>query len=92
MYLRLNDSGITLDFQRWHNGGGLVHRSASVDQTVVIDVGAVVHENSQVYSHAHLRSGSIVGASVSIGQFTEIGYVFSLNVVNKLMKAGHSLV
>ncbi|KAG9454199.1 hypothetical protein H6P81_007103 [Aristolochia fimbriata] len=61
-------------FAKWHNGGGMYHRSATVDGSAVIEIGAVVNEKAVLGANVHLRSGSIVGRSCSIGQSTNIGY------------------
>lgn len=68
------------DFQTWHNGGGTVHKSASIDPTVLVEIGAIVHAKSIVDSHAHIGSGAVIGPSVQIGQSTRIGYNIVENV------------
>lgn len=62
----------SLEFVEWHNGGGLLHRTAHVDPSVFIEVGAIVHQKAIIGSAVHIASGSIVGPSVSIGQSTNI--------------------
>ncbi|XP_072994929.1 probable UDP-3-O-acylglucosamine N-acyltransferase 2, mitochondrial [Typha latifolia] len=71
-----NDAKIldSSEFQRWHNGGGIFHRSASIDPTVCIEIGAVVHPNSVLGEDVHVGSGTIVGPSVSIRESTKLGY------------------
>ncbi|XP_028550116.1 probable UDP-3-O-acylglucosamine N-acyltransferase 2, mitochondrial isoform X2 [Dendrobium catenatum] len=64
----------SLEFAEWHNGGGLFHRTASVDPSVFIEVGAIVHQKAVIGADVHIGSGSIVGPSVSIGQSTNIMY------------------
>lgn len=61
-------------FMEWHNGGGLFHRSACIDPTARIDIGAIVHPNSVLAADVHISSGAQVGPSVSIGQSTKVGY------------------
>ncbi|XP_072967647.1 probable UDP-3-O-acylglucosamine N-acyltransferase 2, mitochondrial isoform X3 [Typha angustifolia] len=68
---KISDSS---EFQRWHNGGGIFHRSASIDPTVCIEIGAVVHPNSVLGEDVHIGSGTIVGPSVSIRESTKLGY------------------
>lgn len=62
------------EFQRWHNGGGTFHKSACIDPTAVVEIGAMVHSKSVVGAHVHIGSGAVIGPSVSIGQSTKIGY------------------
>ncbi|KAL0909549.1 hypothetical protein M5K25_020427 [Dendrobium thyrsiflorum] len=64
----------SLEFAEWHNGGGLFHRTALVDPSVFIEVGAIVHQKAVIGADVHIGSGSIVGPSVSIGQSTNIMY------------------
>ena len=66
----------SLEFVRWHNGGGLFHKSAHIDPTVRIETGAVVHPDSVLDADVHVGSGTIVGPSVSIGKSTKVGYAF----------------
>lgn len=66
----------SLEFARWHNGGGLFHKSARIDPTVHIETGAVVHPDSVLDADVHVGSGTIVGPSVSIGKSTKVGYNF----------------
>ncbi|XP_020103298.1 probable UDP-3-O-acylglucosamine N-acyltransferase 2, mitochondrial [Ananas comosus] len=61
-------------FVRWHNGGGMFHRSACINSTAFVETGAVVHANSMLGECVHIASGAIVGPSVSVGQSTRIGY------------------
>ncbi|RRT50420.1 hypothetical protein BHE74_00056392, partial [Ensete ventricosum] len=60
-------------FVRWKNGGGLFHRSARIDPTAVVEVGAVVHPDSVLGSDVRIGSGTVVGPSVSIRQSTKVG-------------------
>ncbi|PKA53530.1 putative UDP-3-O-acylglucosamine N-acyltransferase 2, mitochondrial [Apostasia shenzhenica] len=62
------------EFVKWHNGGGLFHMTASVDPSVCIEVGAIVHQDAVLEADVHIGSGSVVGPSVSIGQTTKMGY------------------
>ncbi|XP_042428367.1 probable UDP-3-O-acylglucosamine N-acyltransferase 2, mitochondrial isoform X1 [Zingiber officinale] len=64
----------SLEFARWKNGGGLFHQSSDIDPTAIIEIGAVVHGNCMLASDVHIRSGTVVGSSVSIGQSTKVGY------------------
>ncbi|XP_062161471.1 probable UDP-3-O-acylglucosamine N-acyltransferase 2, mitochondrial isoform X1 [Alnus glutinosa] len=68
-----------IEFQRWHNGGGIFHKSASIDPTALIETGAVVHPKSVVGAYVHIGSGTVVGPSVLIGQLTKIGYNVALS-------------
>ncbi|XP_059438515.1 probable UDP-3-O-acylglucosamine N-acyltransferase 2, mitochondrial [Corylus avellana] len=67
------------EFQRWNNGGGIFHKSASIDPTALIETGAVVHPKSVVSAYVHIGSGTVVGPSVVIGQLTKIGYNVALS-------------
>ncbi|XP_020268907.1 probable UDP-3-O-acylglucosamine N-acyltransferase 2, mitochondrial isoform X2 [Asparagus officinalis] len=67
------------DFEKWDNGGGLFHRTASIDPTAVIEIGAVVHPNSVLGVDVHIGSGTIVGPSVFVGNSTKVGYNAALS-------------
>ncbi|PON85328.1 UDP-3-O-[3-hydroxymyristoyl] glucosamine N-acyltransferase LpxD [Trema orientale] len=67
------------EFRRWHNGGGTFHKSARIDPTANVDIGAVVHSKAVVGANVHIGSGAIVGPSVTIGQSTKIGYNVALS-------------
>lgn len=70
-----NNAGIALtEFVPWHNGGGILHRAASVDPTAVVEAGAVVHSGAVLGKEVVVGSGAVVGPSVSVGQSTRIGY------------------
>lgn len=64
----------SVEFLPWHNGGGILHRAASVDPTSVVEPGAVVHSGAVLGREVVVGSGAVVGPSVSIGQSTRIGY------------------
>ncbi|XVE87848.1 hypothetical protein DITRI_Ditri19aG0021100 [Diplodiscus trichospermus] len=64
----------TLEFLKWHNGGGHYHKSACIDPTVLIEIGAIVHSKSVLGSKVHVGSGTVIGPCVTIGQLTKIGY------------------
>ncbi|PIA56201.1 hypothetical protein AQUCO_00700510v1 [Aquilegia coerulea] len=68
-----------LGFEKWDNGGGLVHKSAEIDPTALIEIGAVVHSKSVLGPNVHIGSGAIVGPAVTIGQLTKIGYNAALS-------------
>ncbi|KVH97394.1 Bacterial transferase hexapeptide repeat-containing protein [Cynara cardunculus var. scolymus] len=55
------------EFLKWHKGGGMFHKSASIDPTALIDFGAVVHSGSLVGGNVHVGSGAVVGPNVAIG-------------------------
>ncbi|KAK7842590.1 probable UDP-3-O-acylglucosamine N-acyltransferase 2, mitochondrial isoform X1 [Quercus suber] len=76
------------EFQRWHNGGGTFHKSACIDPTALIEMGAIVHPKSVVGAYVHIGSGTVIGPSVAIGQLTKIGY----NVVLTNCTVGDSCV
>ncbi|KAL8245664.1 hypothetical protein R6Q59_006880 [Mikania micrantha] len=63
---------------KWHKGGGIFHKSASIDPTALIDFGAVVHSGSSVGGNVHVGSGTVVGPNVTIGKSTKIGYNVAL--------------
>ncbi|XP_057961343.1 probable UDP-3-O-acylglucosamine N-acyltransferase 2, mitochondrial isoform X2 [Malania oleifera] len=67
------------EFQKWHGGGGTFHKSACIDPTAVIEVGAIIHSESVLGANVHIGSGTIVGPAVSIGQSTKIGYNAALS-------------
>ncbi|KAM0899389.1 hypothetical protein ACQ4PT_021270 [Festuca glaucescens] len=62
------------EFVPWRNGGGVLHRAASVDPTAVVEAGAVVHSGAVIGKEVVVGSGTVVGPSVSVGQSTRIGY------------------
>lgn len=61
------------DFQSWPNGGGCFHKSASIDPTAFVEIGAVVHSKAVVGEHVCIGSGAVIGPGVSVGQSTKIG-------------------
>ncbi|KAM7500914.1 hypothetical protein LguiA_025328 [Lonicera macranthoides] len=67
------------EFQKWHNGGGTFHKSACIDPTALVQLGAVVHSKSLVGANVHIGSGAIIGPAVTIGQSTKIGYNVALS-------------
>jgi len=69
-----NAGTASVEFVPWHNGGGILHRTASVDPTAVVEVGAFVHSGAVLGKEVVVGSGAVVGPSVSIGQSTRIGY------------------
>ena len=69
----LEDPNSCHEFSKWHNGGGIFHRSAVIDTNVKIEIGAVVHSNSVIGPDVLIGSGAIIGPSVSIGHSTVIG-------------------
>ncbi|MQL99536.1 hypothetical protein Taro_032261 [Colocasia esculenta] len=66
------------EFGRCPHGGGYFHKSAAVDPTSRIDIGAVVHSKAVLGANVHVGSGTVVGPSVSIGESTKIGYKAAL--------------
>eukprot|EP00897_Mesotaenium_endlicherianum_P010463 jgi/Mesen1/9445/ME000626S08696 len=66
------------ELQPWANGGGLVHRLASVDPSVVVEAGAVVHAGASIGEMSHIGSCSVVGPDVIIGTGTRLWYNVSL--------------
>ncbi|GJZ04610.1 probable UDP-3-O-acylglucosamine N-acyltransferase 2, mitochondrial, partial [Tanacetum coccineum] len=62
------------EFLKWHKGGGMFHKSATIDPTASIDFGAVVHSESLVAGNVRVGSGTVVGPNMTIGQSTKIGY------------------
>ncbi|KAJ0921096.1 putative UDP-3-O-(3-hydroxymyristoyl)glucosamine N-acyltransferase [Helianthus annuus] len=66
------------EYLKCHKGGGMFHKSASIDPTASIDFGAVVHSGSFVGGNVHVGSGTVVGPNVTIGQSTKIGYNVAL--------------
>ncbi|KAL5714378.1 hypothetical protein ACHQM5_016346 [Ranunculus cassubicifolius] len=68
-----------LAFDKWHNGGGLVHKSAQIHHTAVIEIGAVAHSESVLGPDVCVGSGAVVGPGVTIGSLTKIGYNAALS-------------
>ncbi|XP_076942037.1 putative UDP-3-O-acylglucosamine N-acyltransferase 2, mitochondrial [Bidens hawaiensis] len=66
------------EFLKWHKGGGMFHKLASIDPTALIDFGAVIHSGSFVGGNVHVGSGAVVGPNVTIGHSTKIGYNVAL--------------
>ncbi|KAF0905568.1 hypothetical protein E2562_007365 [Oryza meyeriana var. granulata] len=70
-----SDAGVCSgEFVPWPNGGGILHRTASVDPTAVVMPGAVVHSGAVLGKDVVVGSGAVVGPSVSVGQSTRIWY------------------
>uniref|UniRef100_A0A7N2MCF8 Uncharacterized protein n=1 Tax=Quercus lobata TaxID=97700 RepID=A0A7N2MCF8_QUELO len=44
------------EFQRWRNGGGTFPKSACIDLTVLIEMGAIVHPKSVVGAYVHIQN------------------------------------
>ncbi|XP_052200993.1 probable UDP-3-O-acylglucosamine N-acyltransferase 2, mitochondrial [Diospyros lotus] len=66
-------------FRKWHNGGGTFHKSACIDATALIEIGAVVHPKAVISANAQIGSGAIIGPAVTVGQSTKIGYNVALS-------------
>ncbi|RVW46073.1 putative UDP-3-O-acylglucosamine N-acyltransferase 2, mitochondrial [Vitis vinifera] len=66
------------EFQKWHNGGGMFHKTACIESTTLIEIGAVVHSECVVAANVHIGSGTIVGPAVKIGESTKIEYNVSV--------------
>lgn len=64
----------SLEYDKWHNGGGIFHKSACIDPTAIIEIGAVVHSKCVISENVHIGSGTIIGPAVTVGQSTKIGY------------------
>jgi UDP-3-O-[3-hydroxymyristoyl] glucosamine N-acyltransferase len=62
------------EYSKWNNGGGTFHKSACIDPTVLIEIGAVVHSKAVLGPNVHVGSGTVVGPEVTIGHSTKIGY------------------
>ncbi|XP_042477916.1 probable UDP-3-O-acylglucosamine N-acyltransferase 2, mitochondrial isoform X2 [Macadamia integrifolia] len=63
-----------MEFKKWPKGGGFFHKSACIDSTTIIEIGAVVHPKTILGAGVHISSGAIIGPAVTIGQLTRIGY------------------
>ncbi|KAL7130213.1 hypothetical protein ABFS83_13G119100 [Erythranthe nasuta] len=48
------------EYQQWCNGGGMFPKSARIDPTARIEIGALVHPESTVGAMISIGSGSIV--------------------------------
>lgn len=74
--LRLEDDTNTnhQEFKKWHNGGGMFHKTACIESTALIEIGAVVHSECVIAASVHIGSGTIVGPAVKIGESTKVGY------------------
>lgn len=68
-----------IEYSKWNNGGGTFHKSACIDPTVLIEIGAVVHSKSVLGPNVHVGSGTVVGPEVTIGHSTKIGYNVGLS-------------
>ncbi|KAJ8442270.1 hypothetical protein Cgig2_011193 [Carnegiea gigantea] len=67
------------DFMNWSNGGGLFHKSACIDPTAVVEVGAVIHPRATLAANVHIESGAVVGPCVTVGHSTRLGYNVALS-------------
>lgn len=61
-------------FEKWQNGGGIFHKSACIDPTAHVELGAYIHARCHICANVHIGSGAIIGPDVTIGQSTTIGY------------------
>ncbi|XP_050212607.1 uncharacterized protein LOC126664308 isoform X2 [Mercurialis annua] len=68
-----------LEFLRWRNGGGMFHKSANIDPTALVEIGAVVHSEAAVGANVLVGSGAVIGPNVVVGHFTKIVYKVSLS-------------
>ncbi|KAK6917358.1 Hexapeptide repeat [Dillenia turbinata] len=73
---RLEDfSGLNYqEYEKWCKGGGMFHKSAHIDPTAVIEIGAVIHPKSVLGANVYIGSGAVIGPEVRIGPSTKIGY------------------
>lgn len=62
------------EFSRWGNGGGTFHKSARVDPTAIMEIGAIVHSKAVLDANVYVGSGAVIGPAVTVGQSTKIGY------------------
>uniref|UniRef100_A0A2P2KIN1 Putative UDP-3-O-acylglucosamine N-acyltransferase 2 n=1 Tax=Rhizophora mucronata TaxID=61149 RepID=A0A2P2KIN1_RHIMU len=67
------------DFSKWRNGGGVFHKSACIDRSVLIEIGSVVHSKAVLAANVIVGSGSVIGPDVTVGQLTKIGYNVALS-------------
>ncbi|XP_026392496.1 probable UDP-3-O-acylglucosamine N-acyltransferase 2, mitochondrial isoform X1 [Papaver somniferum] len=67
------------EFRKWGNGGGFIHKSAQIDPTALIEIGAVVHPKSVLGANVHIQSGAVIGPAVTIGHSTKVGYNTALS-------------
>lgn len=67
------------EFMNWSNGGGLFHKSACIDPTAVVEVGAVIHPRATLAANVHIESGAVVGPCVTVGHSTRLGYNVALS-------------
>lgn len=65
-------------YEKWHNGGGTFHKSACIDPTAHVELGAFIHSRSHIRANVRIGSGAIIGPDVTIGQSTTIGYNVAL--------------
>lgn len=56
----------------------MFHKSACIDPTALVELGAVIHSRSLVGANVHIGSGAIIGPDVILGQSTNIGYNVAL--------------
>ncbi|XP_020525253.1 probable UDP-3-O-acylglucosamine N-acyltransferase 2, mitochondrial isoform X5 [Amborella trichopoda] len=76
-------------FEKWHNGGGLFHKSSCIDPTAVIEAGSIVHPKAVLGANVHLGSGAVVGPSVKIGHSAKIGMVSLIKIVSSANDMRH---
>ncbi|OAY31796.1 probable UDP-3-O-acylglucosamine N-acyltransferase 2, mitochondrial isoform X2 [Manihot esculenta] len=77
---RIDGAGTNHDeFSRWGNGGGTFHKSARVDPTAIMEIGAIVHSKAVLDANVYVGSGAVIGPAVTVGQSTKIGYNVSLS-------------
>lgn len=56
----------------------MFHKTACIESTTLIEIGAVVHSECVVAANVHIGSGTIVGPAVKIGESTKIEYNVSV--------------
>ncbi|XP_015574236.2 probable UDP-3-O-acylglucosamine N-acyltransferase 2, mitochondrial isoform X3 [Ricinus communis] len=67
-----------LEFSKWQNGGGVIHKSVHIDPTALVEIGAVVHSKAALGANVYVGSGAVIGPDVTVGQSAKIGYNVSL--------------
>ncbi|CAI9087744.1 OLC1v1021896C5 [Oldenlandia corymbosa var. corymbosa] len=76
------DPQFDVEFRKWSNGGGAIHKLADVHRTAVIEFGAIIYSQAHVRENAFIGSGAIVGPAVTVGVSTRLGYNVSLTNCN----------
>ncbi|KAK3258388.1 hypothetical protein CYMTET_32564 [Cymbomonas tetramitiformis] len=67
------------EYLPWPNGAGLVHSTAELASDVVVEPGAVVHQDVKIAEGCLISSGCVIGPGVIIAAHTKLSYNVSLS-------------